>query len=99
MQSTPFASTGGVTAADIQSIKTRIDSLEKSIMSRFDLMQAASAPATTTSTAPSVSGLSQVLPTPSISSVDLASIFPKAGGARRSKRNKRNKSSRRYRKV
>lgn len=95
LQANPFASSGGVTAADIQAIQTRIDTLEKNIMLRLDTLQSTqSAFTNTTSTIPAVSGLSQVLPTPSLPPVDLANIFPKAGGSRRFKRSKRSKGSR-----
>jgi hypothetical protein len=100
-QGSPFASTGGVTAADIEAIKTRIDTLEKNIMMKIDATHVASASTSSTSTTPPVSGLSEILPTPSVPPVDLASIFPKTGGSRRfrtSKRSKRSKRSRRYRK-
>ena len=99
-QGSPFASTGGVTAADIESIKTRIDNLEKNIMAKFDLMKPmpAPVPVASTPTVSPVSGLSQILPTPVAPPVDLASIFPKAGGSRRFTRSKRSKRSKRYRK-
>jgi hypothetical protein len=104
LQKSPFSSTGGVTAADIEAIKTRIDTLEKNIMMKFDSLQAAAVSAavsasTSTSTAtPPVSGLSEIIPTPSVPPVDLASIFPKEGGSRRFRGSKRSKRSRKYRK-
>jgi len=98
MQASPFAASSGITSADIDKIQARLDTMEKNIMDKIDAFTKKSSPPITEQAAPTVaplSGLSQVLPPVPTSPVDLASIFPKEGGGRRSKRSKK---TRRHRK-
>ena len=93
MQGNPFAPTT-ITAVDIQKISDRIDKLETTLLSRIDDLEKKLIPAVipSTTTVLPTTGLSDMLPTPTMPA-DLSSIFPKQGGSRRA-RNKQQKNRR-----
>jgi hypothetical protein len=88
MQGNPFAPTT-ITAVDIQKINDRIDKLETTFLTRIDELEKKLIPAVvpSTTTVLPTTGLSNMLPTPTMPA-DLSSIFPKQGGARRTMRKK-----------
>jgi hypothetical protein len=88
MQGNPFAPTT-ITAVDIQKISDRIDKLEATFLSRIDDLEKKIMPIVvpSTSTVLPTTGLSDLLPTPTVPA-DLSSIFPKQGGARKTMRRK-----------
>ena len=92
MQGSPFAPTT-ITATDIQKLSDKIDALETALLARIDTLEKKILPivAASTSTVLPTTGLSNLLPTPSVST-DLSSIFPKQGGSRRKKRRSKHKS-------
>jgi len=103
MQGNPFAPTT-ITAADIQKVNDRIDALETTILTRIDalekkilpVLQVQSQIQTTSSLLPTT-GLSNIIPTPSIPT-DLSNLFPKQGGSRRKTMRKKLRKPRRARK-
>ena len=90
MQGSPFAPTT-ITANDIQKVSDRVDALQTALLFRIDTLEKKLLPvvATSTSTVLPTTGLSNLLPTPTVPT-DLSSIFPKEGGSRR-KKNRRSK--------
>jgi len=86
MQGSPFAPTT-ITAIDIQKVSDKMDMLQMALLSRIDELEKKLLPvvATSTSTVLPTTGLSNVLPTPSVPT-DLSSIFPKEGGSRRKRK-------------
>lgn len=92
MQGSPFAPTT-ITATDIQKLSDKIDALETVLLGRIDTLEKKIMPvvATSTSTVLPTTGLSNIIPTPSVPT-DLSSIFPKEGGSRRKKRRSKRKS-------
>ena len=94
MQGNPFAPTT-ITAVDIQKISDRIDKLETTLLSRIDDLEKKLIPAVipSTTTVLPTTGLSDMLPTPTIPA-DLSSIFPKVGGSRRVRTKQKNRKNR-----
>jgi hypothetical protein len=91
MQGSPFAPTT-ITANDIQKISDKMDNLQTTLLARIDELEKKVLPVvvTPTSTVLPTTGLSNLIPTPSVPT-DLSSIFPKEGGSRRKKRRSKNK--------
>ena len=91
MQGSPFAPTT-ITATDIQKLSDKMDVLQTALLSRIDELEKKILPvvvASPTTTALPTTGLSNLVPTPSVPT-DLSSIFPKVGGSRK-KKNRRSK--------
>jgi hypothetical protein len=94
MQGSPFAPTT-ITATDIQKLSDKVDALEVALLARIDTLEKKLLPvvATSTSTVLPTTGLSNILPTPSVPT-DLSSIFPKEGGSRKKKYRRSKRKSR-----
>ena len=97
LSSTPFASSG-VTSSNLDNIKKRLTNLNKKVANGFSNVKKANPlPTPTLGVSPIVSGLSNIIPP--TSTIDMESIFPKTGGARKkTRRTRRAKKARRARK-